>query len=271
MRFYGQAEQTGQMLLKAFEEGRVPAAMAPIFIKHDTNVRYSARWSWLNQLVVALHGYSDARSYKGWQEIGRQVRKGEKAFHILEPMRITKVDEETGSEYSILVGFKSGARFGLEQTEGEPLPQQVAQENFLSTLPLIKVAQSWGIRVSTYNGQATEARGVFSVYGNGSESIALGVENLSTWTHELIHAADYKLGNLKEKGQHWASETVAELGGCILLHLVGKSDHADDGGAWAYIQRYAAANEIEPISACIKMLDRTCLAVSLILDAAATA
>jgi hypothetical protein len=84
----------------------------------------------------------------------------------------------------------------------------------------------------------------------------------------LVHAADHRLGNLKEKGQHWASETVAELGGCILLHLIGQPDAANSGGAWEYIQKCATANELDPLPACVKMLDRTCQAVSLILDTA---
>jgi antirestriction protein ArdC len=267
MRFYGKAEETGQLLLAAFEEGRVPAALAPIFIQHNTD-RYCACWSWLNQLMVALHGYSDARTYNGWQEVGRQVRKGEKAFYILEPMRITRVNEETGKEYNVLVGFKSGARFGIEQTDGDPLPDGSEQKQFVESLPLFQVAQAWGIEVATYNGAEGKSKGVFQIYSSGREVIAVGVENLSTWAHELVHAADYRLGNLKETGQHWASETVAELGGCILLHLTGQPEAADSGGAWEYIQKYAEANELDPLSACVKMLDRTCQAVALILDTA---
>jgi hypothetical protein len=267
MRFYGKAEETGQLLLQAFERGQVPAALAPIFIKHNLD-RHCARWSWLNQLMVALHGFSDARSYRGWLEVGRQVKKGAKAFYILEPIRVTRANEETGEEYSILVGFKSGARFGIEQTDGDPLPDGSEQKQFVDSLPLLAVAQAWGIRVATYNGQSIGAKGVYQQYVSGREVIALGVENLSTWCHELVHAADHRTGNLKEKGQHWASETVAELGGCILLHMLGKPEEADSGGCWQYIQRYAEVNELDPLTACIKMLDRTCQAVSLILDTA---
>jgi hypothetical protein len=267
MKFYGKAEETGQLLLKAFEEGRVPAALAPIFIKHNLD-RHCGKWSWLNQLMVALHGYSDARSYKGWQQAGRQVRKGERAFHILEPIRVVRVNERTGEEYTVLLGFKSGARFGIEQTDGDPLPDGSEQQQFVASLPLQQVAQAWGIEVATYNGIEGKSKGVFQIYNSGREVIALGVENLSTWCHELVHAADHRLGNLTEKGQHWASETVAELGGCILLHMLGKPEEADSGGCWQYIEKYAEANDVEPLTACVKMLDRTCQAVSLILDTA---
>ncbi|MBP8123738.1 MAG: hypothetical protein KAZ26_13930 [Caldilineaceae bacterium] len=269
MQFYGKAEETGYKLLEAFQAGTVPAALAPLFIRHNQE-RHCAGWSWTNQLMVALNGYSDARTYKGWQQVGRQVRKGEKAFPILEPVRFQTEDEATGEKRSVLVGFRAGTRFGIEQTEGDSVDALEHPTAFVDTLPLLGVAKAWGLAVSTYNGKQGTAQGYFrynSLTGQG-QTIALGVENLSTWCHELIHAADLRLGNLVEKGQHWASETVAELGGCILLHILGQPDAADDGGAWSYINTYTKANDLDPIMVCIDVLDRTCKAVSHILDAA---
>ncbi len=100
------------------------------------------------------------------------------------------------------------------------------------------------------------------------QSIVLGVENLSTWAHEMIHAADDRLGNLKERGQHWRSETVAELGGATLLSVLGDDTEADLGGCREYVAHYAREAGIEPITACQRVLKRTCDAVALILDAA---
>lgn len=148
MKFYGKAEETGQTILKAFQEGKVPAALAPLFFTGNQQ-RYCACWSWLNQLLVALHGYSDARTYNGWQEVKRQVRKGEKAFSIFEPVRTTITDEATGEERTIVVGYKAGARFGIEQTDGEPIQPAGVSQRFIDSLPLMGVAQAWGIRVST--------------------------------------------------------------------------------------------------------------------------
>jgi len=270
MKYYGKAEETGQTILQAFQEGKVPMALAPLFLMGNQN-RYCACWSWLNQLLVALHGYSDARTYKGWQEVDRQVRKGEKAFPIFEPVRTTVRDEATGEDRTIVVGYKAGARFGVEQTDGEPLPGSEHIQAFIDSLPLIAVAQAWGIRISTHNGKEGKAHGYFRTVGEEAEAIALGVENLSTWAHELVHAADHRLGTLTEKGQHWRSETVAELGGCILLHMLGRPIEADSGGAWDYIQRYAQANDIDPLAACVEVLNRTCLAVTLIMQTAQSA
>jgi len=61
--------------------------------------------------------------------------------------------------------------------------------HWLNELPLIEVARAWGLNVSAYDGQI---RGPQEKYLPGSY-IAVGVKNLSTWAHELIHAADDKL------------------------------------------------------------------------------
>jgi hypothetical protein len=134
-------------------------------------------------------------------------------------------------------------------------------------LPLIAVARSWGLTVKSYSGSERGAAGWFS---RSRGAIAIGVENLSTWAHELIHAADDRLGTLKERGQHWLSETVAELGGAVLLYAAGYEREADIGGAWDYISHYASENNVEPIKACTTALERVCKAVALILETSAT-
>lgn len=63
-------------------------------------------------------------------------------------------------------------------------------------------------------------------------------------------------------------EVVAELGGVVLLKLLGHDHEADLGGCWEYVRRYAGDEKIEVLSACGKVLDRTCGAVALILDTA---
>jgi len=155
--------------------------------------------------------------------------------------------------------------FGLSQTDGEPLPPpdpEVCQ--WIESLPLFDVAREWGLSVEAYNGRAGAALGK---YRHG-QSIALGVENHSTWAHEMIHAADDRLGRLTERGQHWRSETVAELCGAVLLAILGHDHDADLGGCWEYVTAYSKDAGIEPLTACQRVLKRTCDAVALILDTA---
>jgi len=73
---------------------------------------------------------------------------------------------------------------------------------------------------------------------------------------------------LTEYRQHWRSETVAELGGAILLKIIGQDSEADLGGCWEYVTAYAKSAGIHPLTACQRVLKRTCEAISLILDMA---
>jgi hypothetical protein len=63
---------------------------------------------------------------------------------------------------------------------------------------------------------------------------------------------------------------VAELGAAILLEAIGHEPEADRGGCWEYVCEYAKDAGIEPITACQKVLKRTCDAVAIILDTAET-
>ena len=267
-RFHRRAEEAATRILEAFQAGTVPKALAPVFVQRKDDVPCRA-WSWSNQLLVALSGYSDARGYRQWQAVGRHVRKGQKAMHILCPCvgKRAEIDPDTGEgvERSFIRGFTSAPVFGFSQTDGDPLPgPDPAVARWLESLPLRQVAETWGLSIDAYNGRAGVALGK---YRHGS-AIAVGVENLSTWAHELCHAADDRLGNLKERGQHWRSETVAELGGATLLEALGHDVESDRGGCWEYVSAYAKDTGIEPITACQRVLKRTCDAVALILDTA---
>ena len=57
-------KEVADTVLRASQEpGQPPAALAPIFIrrKDDSPCR---SWSWMNQLIVALHGHSEACGYR---------------------------------------------------------------------------------------------------------------------------------------------------------------------------------------------------------------
>ncbi|MFH1268533.1 MAG: ArdC family protein [Planctomycetota bacterium] len=124
-RFYRKAEDAAARIVEAFQSGNLPKALAPVFVQRRDNVPCRA-WSWSNQLLTALSGHSDARGYRQWQAVGRHVKKGEKAFHILCPCvgKSKETDSDTGQERerTWIYGFTSAPVFGLSQTDGDPLP-----------------------------------------------------------------------------------------------------------------------------------------------------
>ncbi len=267
-------ENATRAIVDRFERGDLPAALAPIFI-HRTDDVPCRSWSWSNQILTALAGYDDARGYRAWQQAGRQVSKGESAFYILEPVRrtITGKNEDTGEpeKKTICAGFKAGARFGYEQTEGEPLPERENERRFLDALPLVDVARSWGLRLQTFNGATVGEAGWFAHNGEQGKAIGLGVENLSTWAHELVHAADLRCGALeKKRGQILSNEVVAEMGGATLLQCIGHESAADLGGCFDYVKTYCDREDKPVARVCMQLLDRIGSAVALILDTADT-
>jgi antirestriction protein ArdC len=265
MKFYGKAEESAKVILEAFRNPNcLPKPLAQGFIHRKDNVPCRAWW-WRNQLLVALQGHKDARGFRQWEEVGRWVKKGERVFYILSPLSKKVEGDKTGEERTVIYGFKGAAVFGYEQTDGKPLtPADPEAVRWVEALPLIGVAREWGLSVESFNGKGASYLGTYRHHSG----IALGVRNLSTWAHELVHAADHRNGKLSELGQHWRKETFAELGGAVLLRILGYPHDADVGGRWQYIQSYAERAGLEVVDACGKVLQRTCEAVALILDAA---
>ncbi len=264
----GKALEVANQILEAFASGNVPNALAQIYIHSHIECPASS-WSWRNRLLVALSGHYDARGYRQWLKVGRNVIKGQRATYILAPrsFRAKADDPDRNIEAGdmVIAGFIGVPVFGYEQTEGEPLPGHEQQEAFVNALPLVDVARGWDLRVSPAD---IEALGSLGSYRHGT-SITIAVENLSTWAHELVHAADDRCGTLtKKSGQQLDNEVVAEFGGAVLLECLGYKTESDRGGAFEYIEGYAKTHKRSVLGVCTELLDRTCKCVELILQEA---
>jgi len=263
MLMKNKAEEAARQIVEAFADPNTLAKpIATVFInRHDGSP--CRKWTWRNQLIVAINGYSEARGFRQWEKARRRVKKGEKSIRILSPLKKTVVDKEADKERVVIYGFTGTAVFGVEQTEGEPLPNSDnGIHEWLQHLPLREVAMNWELSVEAFNGQGARYLGQYR-HGKG---IALGVKDLSTWCHELVHAADDRNGTLK--GSKVSREIVAELGGAVLLTLLGYENEADLGGCWEYIQQHAGTDTEKTLKKCGEVLDRTCAAIALILDTA---
>lgn len=278
--FQGRAEECAEAIIKSFAEGTAPAALARAFLLRGRAVPQD-KWSWGNQLLAMIQGAGDARGFRQWLDVGRVVRKGEKGFPILAPIaRKSKGRDDEGREVErvYVAGFRHAIVFDREQTdrlEGQQgtkaareldlvIEAEKHAAQHIDSLPLIDLARAWGLNVTAFAGEATPVAGFFA-----PGRIALGVAGLSTWAHELMHAAEHRMGRLTEAGQDTAQEIVAQLGASVLLTLLGHGDAADTGYTWQYVQAYAKHAEIEPVTACLRLLKRTCEAVAYILDRAA--
>ena len=124
------------------------------------------RYSFRNTLLIAAQcpHASHVAGFGRWLELGRCVRKGEKAIRIFAPVRYRRHDNNTDGNGSDdegaqeLVGFKLAAVFDVSQTEPlpdvEPVPldppgQQVSGDSHADLLePLERHADTLGYTVS---------------------------------------------------------------------------------------------------------------------------
>lgn len=262
-----------EQVIALFKSGKLPQALSQTFI--DRGSFPCDSWSWMNKLFMAVADTTLAMGFKQWLASGRCVNKGCKAFYIYVPFFVKDGDKRTedGKQAMRIRSFGVKPAFRFEDTTvvdaakwAKVAEKMASAESALQNLPFRQVADAWGIPVTTYSGKNSRSLGW---YCPGNPAIGVGVENPATFAHELIHCADSHLGNLKERGQHWRSETVAELGGAALLYGAGFETDADLGGAFEYITNYAKAAGIEPIKACQDVIDRIGKAVQLVIDAAA--
>src|SRR5262249_55401977 len=166
------------------------------------------RYSFQNQILISQQrpgGTRLAATFQTWKEHGRFVRKGEKGICILAPV-VKKVaddaDEET--EERRLVGFRLVTVFGVDQTDGEPLPEIqlpdiTADEAFDGSVETLKqIALSIdgnpvsGIELRTrQEGDPTSALGWYRPKTKHIVIITDGQsrsQEFSTLCHEVAHA-----------------------------------------------------------------------------------
>ena len=266
MKVTTKVSETLDKILTSFETGNIADAIAhTVLNRRNTDIPQSS-WSFHNQLLCLIGGTSDARGYRQWEEVKRNVKKGSKALYILAPMVGKRKDAETDEDKTFVYGFRTIPVFGVESTDGEPVPVPEPL-NPSDAPPLWDVAEYWQIPVSylpfggKYYGQYR-----FGYFGN-SEQIVLCTHDESTFFHELAHAAHRRiLGSLKG-GQDWKQEIVAELSAAVLGRLFGKDT---EGRSYQYVKGYAEKAKKDTHKACLAVLTDVKAVLDLILNTAET-
>ncbi len=246
-----------QGILAKFESGDIPKAIA--FSMFPIPEIPSAKWSLVNRMLMHMAKTRDARGIRQWNQAGRRVKKGAKAIYILVPWFVTEKDEEKDEEIRMLRGFMGKPVFRAEDTEGEPLDYE--KELAIPEFPLMERAREWNIQVTGFDGHL----GAYGVYSGDEKTIYLATAEETIFFHELSHAAYEKaIGKFKEE-RLWAEEIVAELSAQALCILVGKRANDTLGNSYRYVERFAKAAGLSPITACLKVIDDVEKVLSLIL------
>ncbi len=215
----------------------------------------SSKWSFGNQLLMLLAGTTDARGFRQWNEVGRSVSKGSKAFFILGPVR-KKVKKRAGNDTEvpedeglaeILLGFKAIPVFRFEDTSGRDLPTFQPRD----PPPLMEVAEKFGMKVQ----YERLAPGMYGATDHTNKTILLATEDWDTFFHELGHTLHRSFEPKSGHGQEPEAETIAQLVAATLARLYGRPA---DNFSWSYISSYANSNNPQQVGRmCMRVLDRT--------------
>lgn len=234
------------------------------------------RYSFGNTLLIMFQDpfATQVAGFRKWQELGRQVRKGEKAIWILAPLTVRDRDSEAeagdGQRRVKLIGWKSVPVFDVAQTDGEPLPEPVKlldgdhPEDMFERLT--EVALSLGI-TSVTDADLGSANGV--VYGDGRVEIhpdRPGLQRAKSLAHEIAHwqLGHCEQGNTLTRGTR---ELEAESAAYVVMASLGidTSDYS-----FGYVAGWAGGDDADKARAGIKAsAGRIQKAATVILDALA--
>jgi hypothetical protein len=216
----------------------------------------SDNWSFFNRMLMFAHGTSDARGYRQWQQVGRYVKKGARAFHILVPIykkvpvkdrevteEIEKLREEHCSKCEeagvkhcgqcwvsdTILELREKGVFYIEKLVGfKPAP--VFRKEDTEGAPLEEDLLQEQLRIPCEFQGIIEELGLsvkatafdgryYGWYAPYRREIALASPDLLVFLHELCHAVDHKLHHLR--GSREEQEVVAELSAAVVGYLLG--------------------------------------------------
>ncbi len=221
-------------LLKMFDEENLEKVARAVF-RGDSIP--SDKWSFLNRILMYLNDTEDARSFRQWQQVGRYVKKGSKAFYIIGPVtkKITaektlESGETVREEKTVLAGFKGIPVFRIEDTDGAP----IIRDKYKVNIPceFNGIIQELGLKVQPVRFCGT----AYGSYNLINKEIRLASPDIEVFLHELSHAVDDRLTGLKPE-QKKDQEVTAEFSGAVIGYLMGYKIPL--GNVREYIEEYS--------------------------------
>lgn len=257
-------DQAMSKLIDMFATDQFPEQLAFTIIKKDkADSKPSDNWSLLNRIIQLVIGETtDARTYKQWQAVNRQVRKGEKSFCIIAPNTVKKKKDD-GVEEVVVIGYHPLPVFAIEQTEGEALPifDYTPLQVPLDTEILTKALSKLGCRVK-YDAMRHSVLGYYRI---GQKEIVLSSPDFAVLAHEASHYVHDTIDDIN-KIDVAKAEVVAELSAAVICAIAGVTGY--ERQSRDYIKHYAAGCDFkELLKTMNSVLKLTEIIVTTLIDA----
>lgn len=158
--------------------------------------------------------------YRSWQQLGRYVKKEERAIRIWAPMRVGNKEERRSGEAEENLIFRPVCVFDLSQTDGKPLAElsEVGGEPGEYLEKLKRFAQGQGIKLGYEKDLSAEG-----VSKCGEILLRLGLDPAVEF-HVLAHEIAHELLHTKEKRKTTTKEqkeTEAEAVAFVVSKTIG--------------------------------------------------
>ncbi|MCY2954833.1 MAG: ArdC family protein [Planctomycetota bacterium] len=199
------------------------------------------RYSLGNILLIemARPDATHVAGYRTWQQLGRQVRQGEKGIQICAPV-VVRQKKETESEEDRVVAFRGVTVFDINQTDGRPLPEFAKAQGdpgeHIERLKQLIAARGIALEY------AENTHGAEGLFTDGKIVIRSGLtpaEEFSVLTHETAHALLH--GSPESRS---LNKTVVETEAEAVAFVVGAGVGLDLGSSSAdYVSLYDGKKE----------------------------
>lgn len=199
-------------------------------------------YSRVNRILIMLQTGGKAtcvRSYKAWQKLGYNVKRGEKGISIWVP-RFKKEKDENGKEIGEKVYFWTGTVFDVSQTTAEKCPELVTKTNQECQEAKDLVKQ---IKELSFVSEKDAERHSDGYYNQETGNIYLALEDkandlVNVFFHEFAHKMVHEQQHEKNYSTR-VEEILVESVAYILCNLAGVETGNCNS---AYIASYLGEN-----------------------------
>jgi antirestriction protein ArdC len=252
------------------------------------------RYSMGNCMLIALQRpeATQVAGFRAWQQLGRQVRKGEKAIRILAPMVVGGSKSERSQvrsagltmqptasekmpEECVRVLFRGVSVFDVAQTDGEPLPEPprepitgASHEAYL--VPLKEHARSLGYSVER---EPLEQAGGYCDPQRKRIVVAERIDSANAQVRVLIHELAHAHGVGYDGYSRGEAECIVETASTIVCGSLGLDT---SGESIPYIAGWGEDGDVEAIrkhaetvDEIARSIEQACAAMADRLEAAA--
>ena len=241
-------------IISELENGLIPWEKPWTGVREGAFNRISKKpYSLLNQMMLKHSG--EYGTYKQWQDVGGQVRKGEKAEAVVF-WKVLQTEEENENGEKVIEGIpvlKYYNVFHISQVDGvEPLPDEELTPN----APIEDAEELLKNYINRENIRLEYSKSNEAYYSPMMDLIHLPMleqfpkveEAYCTYFHEAVHSTGYKtrLNRFEEASgvaafgseSYSKEELVAEIGSAMICNLLHIESQHSFRNSTAYIQSW---------------------------------